>query len=234
MAFSAMTGAANLQIFEPDMEQFDAMGKEYAGTKYDMYLGKAGYLAWGTYGMLAVGNFTYYADSWYQRYNMRKYAGDIILKSWFGLASLMKDVSMVVGWFLVGFMWCLTFLPGSEVHEAFMYVAVATAAITIFRVGGLSILYALTIIGDGYDSKRYYRSGVGYYDYQADLSSILVERTENHREHGWDHNNADITLELMSITAQLFAMPVYMFAVQENIIKRRESMRAADEYSEMT
>ena len=73
---------------------------------------KLGLYAWVVYGVLIVVHWSYYSDRFYYEYTMSEYGSlHAALRTWYGIATYIRDLTKAFSWGIVGFFWVVSLIP---------------------------------------------------------------------------------------------------------------------------
>jgi len=189
---------------------------------------KIGGYAWGMYGLLIIANTAYYFDLWYQAYTMSMFSNSLMFNDIFGTANALRIGINMVAWSLAGIFWAITFTKEPATWVLFGDVAMALAIIELGRILLVIIMQCMALIVDKWDNPSS-TTGKMYskYDYFHVLNGWAVERTggtSSHKTVG-DHLWFDRNLEIMNISIQFLAFPLYNYGI--NNYWRAKAVKAA-------
>jgi len=73
---------------------------------------KAGVYAWVIYGVLIVAHWSYYSNRYYYEYTMSEFGWmHAAWRSWYGLATFVRDFGKCFGWGIAGVFWAFSMIP---------------------------------------------------------------------------------------------------------------------------
>lgn len=185
---------------------------------------KIGGYAWGMYGLLIIANTAYYFDLWYQSYTMSMFSNSLMFNDIFGTANALRIGINMVAWSLAGIFWAITFTKEPATWVFFGDVAMALAIIELGRILLVIIMQCMALIVDKWDNNANTKT-YSKYDYFHVLNGWAVERTNSGGKTVGDHLWFDRNLEIMNISIQFLAFPLYNYGI--NNYWRAKAVKAA-------
>lgn len=109
--------------------------------------------AWFSYGMMSMTNVIYYVNKFYWEYIIRYDTKVLAFRTWWGIAEYIRVMLNFSTWGLCLMFWAATFVPASETHVLFSYVASVMYWGHLLRVLSVLIIKGLSMAMDSYETE---------------------------------------------------------------------------------
>jgi len=166
-----------------------------------------GLYAWVVYGVLIVTHWSYYSDRFYYEYTMSEYGSlHLTFRTWYGVATYIRDLTKAFSWGLTGFFWAISLIPSALTFTWFSHAVTYLLMIETFVI----FLEAVMKIVASFAYSDQYEIGHQNHTPYSTLTYAIGQFTtwETGRDLASDMSWTDLALQTMSLTLQFIAYPM--------------------------
>lgn len=106
---------------------------------------------------MCMTNTIYYTDKFYWNFIIRDDVRILAFRTWWGTSEFARVIGNFALWSMGLLFWALTFIPGLEMMEIFLWMATIILWANMVRLFGILVVKSLAFVMDKYaDEYKYY------------------------------------------------------------------------------